>query len=647
MRYQILSLRNSHDVQLQGICVLVTITRVLYTILQWFLASFTTSIPPSFFDIIGFRSESRSNCFMFLFDARSSMKLHFVAYLFSLHLAYVEASPFLSASASTSIRLDTDSVSTESQVASPTCYQPRASSDPPASQISMALTNANAVANACSNTTTLHSRNHTIKYDAGAYSFKFSESKNVDPNSSVLKAQARYCSQIFQNIISICVVQRSFWGGWAQIGNSNWSISNKVYPQDLLPLPKLVDTSSPTGQPSETQYLYTVSTKGSPKPISTIASNDPSRLILAIEDVASNEKISLGTVAAAVSKTSGPTRSISSRQSPTQTGTPIDPSIPPTTSIGTFATALQGISSRSLASLASKTERIDSSPTIKQASQGFQQEALVTSVSPSTTSTGIFESQSPKTVSFPGSSVGGNGSAKITPSLRLLNIAPDYTITDAFRLNLNTSTISASNGAVLRYSMLTFSNLANRTGTPILVQTTVSEILASGSPVAFIGGVWVASGGRFWFPPGVPEPESGEGLKPGLQIRPPCISPFCSGKITSNGGGDPEGEPPLPYQPPNPPSQNAPPADEWGEEPDQETQDSYARSKEDLSQARSKNARTIIERTIPTSLLTFSTVSRPTMSSSSTASSAETITERTVLTSLSQSLSRRLQSNLL
>ena len=590
------------------------------------------------------------------------MKVHFAAYVFSLQLAYVKASPFLSTSASISLGLDTNTVFTSSPTASPTCFQPRASSDPPASQISSALTDSNAVADACSNTTILSSKNDTIHYDAGAYSFNISKSRNVDPTSGIFQVQAPYCSQTFQNIISICVLQRSFWGGWAQVGNSNWSISNKVYPRNLLPLPKLVDTSSPNGQLSKTEYRDSVSTTGSLKPVSTIVSDDPNRLILAIENVVSIEKISLSAVAAAVSNTNGSTRSISSRQSLIQSGAAFDPSTSPTTSIRTSAAAIQGISSTSVASFAPKTEQSKSSPTTKQSSQYFQQAALETSVRHSTSSIQISELQSPTTASFQGALVGGNRSANVTPISGPLTIAPDYTITDAFQSGLNRTTISASNGAVLVYSMRTFSDLANSTGTPVLVQTTVSETLASGSHVAFIGGVWVASGGRFWFPPGIPKPESDGGLKLGFQISPPCIWPFCSGKITSNGGGggDPEGDPPPPYEPPNPPPAYAPPADGSGEEPDQETQDSQTRSKDQLSQIRSQSAektneqtsfppvspatrssssavlsaQRTTEQTISTSLPSFSTVSRATTSSSSAVFSPQRTTDQTISTSL-------------
>ena len=341
------------------------------------------------------------------------MKVHFEVSLLYLQLvAYVKASPFLSTSSSISFGLDTNTVFTSSPTASPTCFQLRASSDPPASQISSALTDSNAVAYACSNTIILRSKNDTIHHDAGVYSFNISESRNVDPISDTFQVQAPYCSQTFQNMISICVLQRSFWEGWAQVGNSNWSISNRVYPRNLLPLPKLVDTCSPIGQLSKTLYRDSVSTNGSLEPVSTIFSDGPNRLILAIKNVVSIEKISLSAIATAVSDTNGSTRSISSRQSLIVSGAVFDPSTSPTTSIRSSATAIQGISSRSVASFAPKTEQSKSSPTNKQSSQYFQQEALATSVSLSTNSIQISGLQSPTTASFQGASVGGNGSAK-------------------------------------------------------------------------------------------------------------------------------------------------------------------------------------------------------------------------------------------
>ena len=437
------------------------------------------------------------------------MKVHIVAYLFILQLAYVKASPFLSISASISSGLGTNRVFTRLPAASATCFQPRASSDPPASQISSALISSNAVAYACSNITILRSKNHTTHYDA------------------------------------------------------------------------------------------------------------------------------LSAVTAAVSKTNGSTRSISSRQSPIQFGAAFSPSTSPTTSIRASATATQDITSRFVASIAPKTEQSNSSTTTKQSSQDLQQEDLVTSISFSTIPTQVSGLQRPTNASLLGSLVGDNGSAKITPISGPLTITPDYTITDAFKSNLDTTSISASNGAVLVYSIRTFSDLANSTGTPILVQTTVSETLASGSPVTFIGEVWVGSGGRFWFPPGIPKPESGGGLMPGLQISPPCIWPFCSGKIMINGGGggDPEGDPPPPYKPPNPPPDYAPPADGSGKDSDQETQDSNTRSQEDLSHIRSRSPETTTKKRLPTNTPSFYTVSRATKSSSPPVSSAQNTTETILATS--------------
>ena len=174
--------------------------------------------------------------------------------------------------------------------------------------------------------------------------------------------------------------------------------------------------------------------------------------------------------------------------------------------------------------------------------------------------------------------------------------------------------------------MRTFSDLANRTGTPILIQTTVPETLAHASHVAYVGWVWVASGGRYWFPPGVPQIESGGGLKPDLSIHPHCIFPFCSGAeiVDGVGGGDPGGDPPAPDKPPTPPPGDAPPHEEGGEDPDQTTQKAMTKTEVDQSQTYSETAQKttkVSRQTTSTHLLSSSTISSVVMSSSTFTSS--------------------------
>ena len=396
----------------------------------------------------------------------------FLLYNFFLCLAHIEASPFLGASVSRSFEESTSTALISSQASSPTCFQPRASSDPPASRISSALTNASAVTYACSNTRAQNSSHHTIHYNAGAYSFNITLSGNGNPRSDLGQVQESYCSHNFQNIIKICILQQQFWGGWTLIGNANWSISNSIYPQNLI---------STIIQFSRAQNMTTLSTDSSLTPASNILSEDPSRLILAIENVVSDAQISLSAVLAESPKPNVSTHSVSSRQSQNQLGAAFDPSASSiATSTGTSATNPFG----PVASTTPKTEQSKrASLTTKPSSQISQQEALKNSISFSASSSQTFGLPNPTTTSQLGSLVGGNDSVKITPISGPLTVAPDYTITDAFRAGLSTTTVSASNGAVLVYSMQTFSDLANRTGTPILVQTTVPETLANGSLV--------------------------------------------------------------------------------------------------------------------------------------------------------------------
>ncbi|MCJ1277857.1 hypothetical protein MMC21_005671 [Puttea exsequens] len=140
----------------------------------------------------------------------------------------------------------------------------------------------------------------------------------------------------------------------------------------------------------------------------------------------------------------------------------------------------------------------------------------------------------------------------VIPIIGQTTVAPDYSIYGAFAPGLSSTTILASNGALLIYSMQTFSDLSTLTGTaPTLIYTTVEETESDGHHTVFIGGIWVGPGGRYWGPPGVPKIEIGgwRGPTP-FQIKPPCIWPFCSGQVTENGGGggDPEGDPPDPEE---------------------------------------------------------------------------------------------------
>ena len=155
---------------------------------------------------------------------------------------------------------------------------------------------------ACSDTTAQKSSNNTIHYNASAYSFNITLSRNGDPESGLVQVlvQESYWSQKSQDIINICVFQQSFWGGWTQIGNSNSGISNRIYPQNLLPPLKPVSPSATTHQPSKAQDRTTLSAYSSLTPPLTILSEYLSRLVSAIENVVFNAEISLSAVATAV-----------------------------------------------------------------------------------------------------------------------------------------------------------------------------------------------------------------------------------------------------------------------------------------------------------------------------------------------------------
>ncbi|MCJ1275893.1 hypothetical protein MMC21_003698 [Puttea exsequens] len=136
-----------------------------------------------------------------------------------------------------------------------------------------------------------------------------------------------------------------------------------------------------------------------------------------------------------------------------------------------------------------------------------------------------------------------------------ISVAPDYSITDAFRPELSKTTIMASNGAVLIYSISTLSDMTTHTGiVPFLIFTTIEQTDSHGHHTHFIGGLWVGGGGRYWGPPGIPKPEIiGEGGPDQIEVNPPCFKPFCSGWSVDNGlgGGAPGGDPPTPPKKPD------------------------------------------------------------------------------------------------
>ena len=193
-------------------------------------------------------------------------------------------------------------------------------------------------------------------------------------------------------------------------------------------------------------YICLVYVEASPflsKSALTTVSEDSSRLILAIENVVSNVKVSLSAVDAANPQMNSSTRSFSTRQTLTHLSpAPNPPASPTTKRTGTSAIASQGNASRLTATQTSSTEQINNLiATAKQSSEISQQAASVNLASLTTSSTQISQSQSPTSTVLPGSFSGGTGSATITPFPESLNIVPDYSITNAFGAGLSTTTI--------------------------------------------------------------------------------------------------------------------------------------------------------------------------------------------------------------
>ncbi|MCJ1277856.1 SMP-30 gluconolaconase LRE domain protein [Puttea exsequens] len=132
---------------------------------------------------------------------------------------------------------------TVSATATAHCFQPRVTTDPPASQISLSLASASAVANACKISLEQGDRignNQTIYYDAaGAFDFNATHAVLLDNNWLGITVQDS-CEDNYQTIVDACMLQQFFWGGWNLVGGTNFSVSNLVYPAD--PLARLAAT---------------------------------------------------------------------------------------------------------------------------------------------------------------------------------------------------------------------------------------------------------------------------------------------------------------------------------------------------------------------------------------------------------------------
>ena len=463
--------------------------------------------------------------------------------------------------------------------AMPTCIQPRASTDPPAAQISSSLASVSVVEKSCNSTTNSVARVGAVEivyYNCGAYYFNITRLAFLH----LPEVPASYCPQQFQDIIDTCVVHRFFWGGWIIRDGVNWSVSNFDSPQNPLPLPlqcrglaaysSLPATStmlsqafnSGTDTSASAESTGSVFTSNSITSTSQSLASSSSMTILLSES--SNKSASTSGESETGSSLSSSLEAATSQEasgtSQTTTGTQQSSVLSAAMSSSSTAIVLPSSSSDAPGSTANIVAVGPLSTAIAPHSVTLRTSgALLPGAYPakdtgSTTLSQVGGSQSAATTTPAVSSgvlIGAGGIAQLTGPT---TITPDYSITNAFPSGASTTTLSASNGAVLVYSMQTFADLTTLTGSPILVQTYVTETESDGHHTVFIGGVWVGPGGRYWGPPGLPKVEA-----PGInlpKISPPCIWPFCSGRVTDDGGGggDPGGDPPSAYDPePNDP----------------------------------------------------------------------------------------------
>ena len=593
----------------------------------------------------------------------------------------------------------------------PTCIQPRASTDPPAAQISSSLASPSVVEKSCNGTTASVARVGAVEivyYNSGAYYFNITRLAMLH----LPVVLASYCPQQFQNIIDTCVVQQSFWGGWITRDGVNWSVFNFDYPQNPLPLPiqhsslaaySLLPTASTmssqasksgtetsasaestgsastsnsatlTSQSLASSGSMTISLSGSSNtsPSTSGESETGSSLSSSLEAATSQEadgtsqtttstqQSSVSSAAMSSSSTeivlpsSSPGASGSTANTvPPQQGTSA-PGSPVSTGTGTTSgsyseaesagsqtesssdgvaaapsgpslTTNQGSSTESTTAVTRSTSTAVASNSVTLQTSG----TLLPGVYPtksavSTTLSQVGGSQSAATTTPAASSgvlIGAGGIPQLTGPT---TITPDYSIINAFASGVSTTTLSASNGAVLVYGMQTFADLTTLTGGPILVQTSVTETESDGHHTVFIGGVWVGPGGRYWGPPGLPKLEA-----PGIhlpKIRPPCIWPFCSGHVTDNGGGggDPGGDPPPANDPDpdDPKTQSEQNESQRNSESEQKT--SMASTSDiNTSQSSAMTSATTSQSSLSSSISTTPSISSSTPSSMSSSSSS-------------------------
>ncbi|KAL8672803.1 MAG: hypothetical protein Q9168_002740, partial [Polycauliona sp. 1 TL-2023] len=136
----------------------------------------------------------------------------------------------------------------------PQCLQPRGPSDPPASDISQALSADDSVSSACNienQTTETIGQLLVISYAWQAYFFNISHNVHVVSRPIATPNQ---CPDAFNSILEKCVAGAgNFWGGYTQVGIANYSITNHVYPEDALVQPDSSDPTTTDGAPFATR----------------------------------------------------------------------------------------------------------------------------------------------------------------------------------------------------------------------------------------------------------------------------------------------------------------------------------------------------------------------------------------------------------
>ncbi|KAL8872122.1 MAG: hypothetical protein Q9174_002196 [Haloplaca sp. 1 TL-2023] len=131
--------------------------------------------------------------------------------------------------------------------------QPRQSDVPSGQQIAAALQKNNALDNVCSNDWPQEPQSQKVKiYNEGSIIYNVTRTNTDDAPPS------NNCEEGFQNIISQCIVEASYWGGTYFYNAFTYVIYNSIYPSNGLPSYGHAPSGGVSGEPGGEQATSTL-----------------------------------------------------------------------------------------------------------------------------------------------------------------------------------------------------------------------------------------------------------------------------------------------------------------------------------------------------------------------------------------------------